>query len=194
MKRIILWLFFGSVPLCGITQKIVSLEESFYNLPINSSRKIIRSQLITDPRFKESGKLDTSFLGFNNYSFLGNIVQINLPSTFKVDSATIELTWGYGMLTKSKSKGRHLTFIKLEYFVPDSLSSSNLANLLWDRHKKITSDTFDVTVGRKEDNNYSYGKRLKISRRKYLPIFSVLQQKYSDGVFAIRIEYERYDN
>lgn len=182
----------GTLPLFGFAQTTASLEETFYNLPITSSREKIREQLLTNNQFTETGKLDTSFFGFNNNSYLGFIVQNNLPSIFKVDSATIELTWGYGMFTKPKSKGKNLTFIRLQYFFSDSLTSSALAKLLWDRHKSISSDTFDVTVGRKEDNNFSYGKKVNLKQKKYLPTLSVMQQEFGDKVFAVRLEYERF--
>lgn len=169
----------------------MTLKESFYNLPINSSRSKIKGQIISDMRFVDSEKLDTSFLGFNNNSYLGRITKCDVPAAFKIDSASIELTWGYGM-GKPYTKGYSLTIIRLSYFVSDSITSATLANMFWDRHKSISSDTFEVTVGRKQDNNFSYGKKIKINRRKYLPTFSVLQQKYADKIFAVRLEYERF--
>ena len=194
MKSYLLWLFLGVLPLFSAGQTTASLEETFYNLPINSSRDKIREQILSNNRFTETGKLDTSFLGFNNNSYLGYVVHTNLPPTFKVDSATIELTWGYGMFTKPRSKGKNLTFIRLQYFVSDSLTSYALAKMLWDRHKSLSSDTFDVTVGLKEYNNFSYGKKVNLKRKQYLPSLSVLQQEYNNKVFVVRLEYERLGN
>jgi len=190
MKIHLLWILFITFSSISNGQTKIKLTESFYNLPINSSRSKIKDQIISDKRFINTENLDTSLLLFNNNSYLGYITDYNLPTGFEIDSASIELTWGYGM-NKMHKRNHNLTFIRLTYFVTDSVTSSALANMFWNRHKSISSDTFEVTIGRTQDNNLSYGNKINIKSGKYLPTLSVLQQKYTDKTFAVKLEYER---
>lgn len=191
MKSHLLCILLLGVYLVSSGQRTTSIEESFYGLSINSPRNKIKAQILVDSRFSDNKKLDTSFLGFNNNSYYGDIISNNLPSTFAVDSATIELTWGYGMM-KPYKKGHSLSFLKLAYFVSDSLTSSTLAKMFWDKHKTMSSDTFQVTVGRKEDKNFCFGNKVKLKRKKYLPTLCVLQQELDNKSYVVRIEYERF--
>jgi hypothetical protein len=194
MMRHLIWICVLGCPFLSLGQSTKNIEATFYGLPINASRNKLKTQLILDSRFSEKPNSDTSlFLGYHN-SYWRNLVQHNLPTAFKIDSATIELTWGYGMFTKQRKKGHDLTFIKLKYFVSEIAISNELAKYFWNRHKNISSDTFDITVGRKEDNNFSYGKQVKIKRKKYLPTLSILQQEYNNKVFVVLVEYERLGN
>lgn len=190
MKLILIWMFGVGIPMFTIGQSSI-LKSTFYDLPINASRKKIKTQIISDTRFAERPDSDTSFFSSFNQSYYGTItVDDSLP--FKIDSATIELTWGYGMFTKSKSKRHDLTFIKLNYFVADSATSHAFAAELWNRHKHLSSDTFDITVGRREDNNFSYGKKVCLKPKKHLPSLSILQQERNNNVFVVEVEYERF--
>ena len=97
MKLLSILFFLLSLPFFDLAQSYTGLNRIFYGLPINDSRLKIKTKLTSDERFLEKANSDSSFFDSYKNTYFGSIGRHSLPTQISIDSATIELTWGYGM-------------------------------------------------------------------------------------------------
>jgi hypothetical protein len=173
-------------------QPKTKIRELFYNLPINSSRKEIIEKINNDGHFKKTSQEDTSYVSLAGENYKGKIQEIYLPEKYnRPDSAYISIEYGFGMFKQNKEykkKGTSLTYMKINYFFPSKQSAETFFRYLWNDIRENSKDSADVEIGYKKNKDFLYGKELKLSKKSYLPIISVLRNDYS---FSIMLEYER---
>ena len=172
---------------------INDLKSVFYDLPINKSRKEIISTLKKDHRFTEINIPDTAtYISMLGESYSGVINKPNFPEICKgIDSAFIEITWGYSV---SKKKNGHTTYLKLKYKFNNKMNADKAFDFYWYKIKNISKDTSEIGIGYRDKPGYLHGKQVYLKHKDRLRAVVVARNDDYENSPVIVIEYTRWGN
>jgi len=167
-----------------------------YNIPTQLSSSQIRNYLLADERFENRQSNDTINSAFFEATYWGRILRIELPNSSKVDSSSIELTFGLGTVSvfneKTKTYSGRYKILNFEYFFSDSMEISKLFD--WAKKDfEIGASKIDFT---RYNSSTSYGDGVTITyinnRKKFRQI-ELFKTFYDNGTNGLLIKYQTND-
>lgn len=177
------------MPTLGFAQKKKTLKTIFYNLSIDLPGKELIEQINNNSLFADL-KVETtpgSNFGFN---YSGKIDIKDFPSTLpRPEMAILKLTGNLGYMVETK-KDYQSSDIIVEYLFANEESGESYFSQTWDKIKTLSKDTSDAQFGFKDEEDFSYGKSIKLTKRKMLPELYLLKREYGEKVY-VSIIYRR---
>jgi hypothetical protein len=186
----LLLLFVQLLPSAGFAQKKKEVIKTlFYNLPIDLTGQNLVQELNNNPTFTKLKSIDSSSTAFG-YNYLGSINLKDFPSSLKKpESATLKLTGSLGYMVDSK-KDYESSDLTVEYLFTSEELAETYFTYAWDKLKSLAKDTSDAQFGLRDEEDFSYGKSIKLIKRKMLPEIYVLKREFGNKMY-VSIIYRR---
>lgn len=179
-----LLLFIQVLPSLAFAQKKKEIIKTlFYNLSIDFPGQNLIQQLNNNRSFTKLSRLDSPSTAFG-FNYIGYIHLKDFSSTLpKPERGIIKLTGSLGYMVDSK-KDYESSDLTIEYLFTNEELAEAYFSYVWDKIKSLSKDTSDAQFGFRDEEDFSYGKSIKLTKRKILPEIYLLKREFGDKLYV----------
>jgi hypothetical protein len=161
------------------------IKSLFYNLPIDLRGEELIKKIKENPFFNTFISSRPPELSANlGPIYYGKIDLENYPADLpKPESATLQVNGNQGYIVETE-KDFYTSDLKIEYLFTNEELAETYFSYAWDKIKSLSKDTSDAQFGFRDEEDYSYGKSIKLLKRKILPEIYILKRESGNKVYV----------